>query len=76
MHQFSLTLPEDPRTSIKDEYLFGWDPTPAIVSVWARRDGRAVIWTRDGERINYTQERFRPWLLGGAGRPTPFEGVG
>jgi DNA polymerase I len=63
MQQSSLTNPKDPRTRIEDEYLFGWDPMPAIVSVWASRDGRAVIWSRDGERINCTQERFRPWLF-------------
>ncbi len=46
-----------------DEWLFGWDPAPGIVSVWAQRDGRAVIWQRDGDRITVTQERFQPWLV-------------
>ncbi|HBY97965.1 MAG TPA: DNA polymerase, partial [Chloroflexi bacterium] len=46
-----------------DEHLFGWDCTPGIVSVWADREGRALIWRRDGECITWTRERFRPWLL-------------
>ncbi len=51
---------------VEDERLFGWDPTPGIVSVWANREGRAIVWRREGmggERIIYTQERFRPWLF-------------
>ncbi len=51
----------------QDEYLFGWDSTPGIVSVWASRNGRALVWRRekgvDGERVICTEERFRPWLF-------------
>ena len=51
----------------QDEYLFGWDPTPGIVSVWAARDGRAILWRRvigpEGEHVLCTEERFRPWLF-------------
>jgi DNA polymerase I len=47
----------------EDEWLFGWDETPGIVSVWANREGRAIIWRRDGERITCSTERFRPWLF-------------
>ncbi len=51
----------------QDEYLFGWDNTPSIVSVWATRDGRALVWRRmkgpDGEHVQCTEERFRPWLF-------------
>ena len=47
----------------EDEWLFGWDPAPGIVSVRAQRDGRAVIWQRDGDRITASHERFRPWLV-------------
>ena len=45
------------------ENLFGWDPTPGIVSVWANREGRAVVWRREEGRILCTVEHFRPWLF-------------
>jgi DNA polymerase, archaea type len=48
---------------IADELLFGWDPTPAIVSAWADRDGRALVWRRVGGRTVCERERFRPWLF-------------
>jgi len=53
----------DPRT--EDEWLWGWDPTPGIVSVWAEDDGRVTVWRRDpatGELLRET-ERFRPWVV-------------
>ena len=48
-----------------DEWLWGWDATPGIVSVWAEQDGRATVWRRippTGELVR-EEERFRPWLL-------------
>ena len=49
----------------EDEWLWGWDPTPGIVSVWAEGDGRAVVWRRIAETGELVREeaRFRPWLL-------------
>ena len=46
-----------------DEWVFGWDPMPGIVSVWAQRDGRAVVWRREGARVVCIKETFRPWLF-------------
>lgn len=46
-----------------DPTLFGWDPTPGIVSVWADRDGRVTVWRRVDGRIVIEQHRFRPWLF-------------
>jgi DNA polymerase elongation subunit (family B) len=49
----------------EDEWLWGWDPTPGIVSVWAEPDGRATVWRRlaaMGELVR-EEARFRPWLL-------------
>ncbi|KFE66165.1 ribonuclease H-like domain-containing protein [Hyalangium minutum] len=51
--------------TLEDEWLWGWDPTPGIVSVWAEPDGRAFVWRRvpkAGELIR-EEPRFRPWLL-------------
>jgi DNA polymerase I len=47
------------------EWLWGWDPTPGIVSVWAELDGHASIWRRDPTSGSLSREdtRFRPWLL-------------
>ncbi len=53
------------------EIVWGWDPTPGIVSVWAERDGHALVWRRtstqepDGPVAPVVCERavFRPWLL-------------
>ena len=49
-----------------DEWLWGWDPTPGIVSVWAERgwsrDGLAPP-ARHGDRSIREDERFRPWIL-------------
>src|SRR5512146_2781096 len=30
----------------EDEWVWGWDSTPGIVSVWADLDGRATVWRR------------------------------
>ncbi|MFL5386460.1 MAG: 3'-5' exonuclease [Longimicrobiaceae bacterium] len=48
-----------------DEWLWGWDPTPGIVSVWAEADGRATVWRRTPETGELVREeaRFRPWIL-------------
>ena len=56
---------EKTAASVEDEWLWGWDPTPGIVSVWAERDGRATIWRRigDGRALVREEARFRPWLL-------------
>ena len=51
--------------SAQDEWLWGWDPTPGIVSVWAEVDGRATVWRRIAATGALVREdaRFRPWLL-------------
>jgi DNA polymerase elongation subunit (family B) len=51
--------------SEKEEWLWGWDPTPGIVSVHADHDGRVTVWRRIPETGALIREdgRFRPWLL-------------
>jgi len=51
--------------SVTDEWLWGWDPTPGIVSVYAESNGQATVWRRiptTGELVREV-ERFRPWML-------------
>ena len=61
-----LKMSLNPRArSVEDEWLWGWDETPGIVSVWAEGNGRASVWRRiveDGKLVR-EDERFRPWLL-------------
>jgi hypothetical protein len=49
----------------ENEWLWGWDPTPGIVSVWAETDGRALVWRRLAQTGALLREeaRFRPWVL-------------
>jgi DNA polymerase, archaea type len=47
------------------DWLWGWDPTPGIVSVHAELDGRVSVWRRipaTGALVR-EDERFRPWVL-------------
>ena len=46
-----------------DDWLFGWDPLPGIVSVWADRDGRALLWQRTSAGVRRIADRFRPWVF-------------
>ncbi|MEP7000361.1 MAG: DNA polymerase domain-containing protein, partial [bacterium] len=57
--------PADAQSRREDEWLWGWDPTPGIVSVWAEPTGRATVWRRIPETgvLVREDERFRPWLL-------------
>ena len=50
---------------IEDEWLWGWDPTPGIVSVWAEADGRVHVWRRIPATGALVRDDlvFRPWLL-------------
>ena len=54
-----------PVTRIQDEWLWGWDETPGIVSVWAEASGRATVWRRDpvSRVLLREDEVFRPWVL-------------
>ncbi|MGE0554231.1 MAG: DNA polymerase domain-containing protein [Gemmatimonadales bacterium] len=51
--------------SREDEWLWGWDPTPGIVSVWADGGGRVSVWRRlpDTGELVREEGRFRPWAL-------------
>ncbi len=53
------------RDADHDEWLWGWDSTSGIVSVWAEDDGRALVWRRIPGSGDLLREEacFRPWLL-------------
>ncbi len=50
-------------SGVEEEWLWGWDPTPGIVSVWAEADGRAWVWRRVRGELVRDDVRFRPWVL-------------
>ena len=58
-------IENDAQSRREDEWLWGWDSTPGIVSVWAEASGRATVWRRIPETglLVREEERFRPWLL-------------
>jgi DNA polymerase, archaea type len=47
----------------EDQWQWGWDPTPGIVSVWAEPSGRAMVWRRVAGELVREDVRFRPWIL-------------
>jgi DNA polymerase I len=49
----------------ENEWVWGWDSTSGIVSVWADIDGRATVWRRipQTKELIKEEERFRPWLV-------------
>ena len=54
-----------PTLTSEDEWLWGWDPTPGIVSVWAEQTGAPSCGgdsPTTGELVR-EDERFRPWVL-------------
>ena len=50
---------------MSNDWLWGWDPTPGIVSVHAALDGQVSVWRRIPHTSALVREeaRFRPWLL-------------
>lgn len=52
-------------SELVEDWLWGWDDTPGIVSVWADLAGKATIWRRDPGTHELSREEavFRPWLL-------------
>ena len=61
-HRCAMT---PPGAGVEDAWVWGWDPTPGIVSVWADADGRAFVWrrTKGIAAVACDEVRFRPWVL-------------
>jgi DNA polymerase I len=62
MEGLSTSL-DDMSALAADEYVFGWDQTEKIVSVWASHAGTAIVWQRTSDGVTCTRESFRPWLF-------------
>ena len=60
-----MALPHHRGDPVGSEWLWGWDPTPGIVSVHAEPDGRAIVWRRDPDTgvLIREEERYRPWVV-------------
>lgn len=58
-----MPAPHAPGPTPVEDWVYGWDATPGIVSVWADREGQALIWRRAGGRVVREAARYRPWLL-------------
>jgi DNA polymerase, archaea type len=52
-----------PSLETSDAWLFGWNSTPGIVSVWAERSGKAFVWRRVENNVVCEQATFRPWVF-------------
>ena len=63
MSESAFGIVKKTRMQLEDEYLFGWDSLPGIVSVWANREGKAIIWRREEGQIVRSIEYFSPWLI-------------
>ncbi len=61
-HGAGTAQPAGAGAPANDAWLFGSDLMPGIVSVWANRDGRALVWQRSGDGVRCIEDRFRPWL--------------
>lgn len=63
-----MTTTEDPIQQAHQAFLRGMgiagdQSSLGIVSVWADKSGRALVWRRAGEQLTCTEQRFRPWLF-------------
>jgi DNA polymerase, archaea type len=58
---------DDRRKQREESWIWGWDPSPGIVSLWAESSGQVWIWrrrpAREGGELSLESTRFRPWLL-------------
>src|SRR5260370_28431660 len=63
MFLYPPTNAHAPHSLTEDECLLGWGLPHGIVYFWANREGLAIIWRREGDRVTSTRERLHPWLF-------------
>jgi DNA polymerase elongation subunit (family B) len=49
--------------SASHDWLWGWDDTPGIVSIWADGSGTATVWRRTNGALVEEHTRYRPWAV-------------
>ncbi len=50
-------------TQRNHEWVFGWDTTPGIVSLWTGSGGEVLVWRRENGILKLEQDRYRPWIF-------------
>ncbi len=44
-------------------WVFGWDTTPGIVSLWTGSGGEVLVWRRENGALKLEHDRYRPWIF-------------
>ncbi len=44
-------------------WVFGWDKTPGIVSIWTGTGGEVLVWRRENGILKLEHDRYRPWIF-------------
>ncbi len=50
-------------TNRNREWVFGWDTTPGIVSLWTGNGGEVLVWRRENGKLILEHDRYRPWIF-------------
>jgi DNA polymerase, archaea type len=45
------------------DWVFGWDTTPGIVSLWTGSGGEVLVWRRENSILKLEHDRYRPWIF-------------
>jgi DNA polymerase, archaea type len=45
------------------DWVFGWDTTPGIVSLWTGSGGEVLIWRRENGILKLEHDQYRPWIF-------------
>jgi DNA polymerase, archaea type len=44
-------------------WVFGWDTTPGIVSLWTGTGGEVLVWRRENGILKLEKDQYRPWIF-------------
>ncbi len=44
-------------------WVFGWDQTPGIVSLWTGSGGEVLVWRRENGMLRLEHDQYRPWVF-------------